>query len=264
RHRRIVDHLGHGVAAEAVALGRRAIGEHRQMTGRLLQARELELRVEAGPVAALRGERLRVAGCEILPNGGAGRGVLDDDKAPWLAQAYGRRETGKLDQRFQRAARQRIAPETPDIAAPDEKLAQARAECRIEAGRALRRAFDLWYRIRAHGRKPSRCCGRHPSQFAGVATLPQRPASRNAARSRCPEICAPKFRRCQGGGTAPAPPVSAPTGTIPCRPECRDRRRSKCHRAARPPSPTDAVSLRSTPCPPRPPYRGPRPARTPP
>src|SRR3984893_17944865 len=136
RHRRIVDHFRHGVAAEAVALRRRAVGKHRQMTGRLVQAGELELGVKAGAVAALRGERLRVAGCEILPDGGADRSVLDDDKTPWLAQAHGRRETGKLDQRFQRAARQRVAPETPDIAAPDEKLAQARAKRRIEAGRA--------------------------------------------------------------------------------------------------------------------------------
>src|ERR1700719_4911448 len=264
RHRRIVDHFRHGVAAEAVALGRRAIGEHRQVTGRLLQARELELRVEAGPIAALRGERLRVAGCEILPNGGAGRGVLDDDKAPWLAQAYGRRETGKLDQRFQRAARQRVAPETPDIAAPDEKLAQARAECRIEASRALRCAFDLRYRVGAHGRKPSRCCGSHPPQFAVVATLPHWPASRNAATSRCPEICVPKFRRGRGDGTARAPPAFAPTGTTPCHPGCRDRRRSKCRRAVRTPPPTDDASLRSTPCPPRPRRRWPRPARTPP
>src|SRR5580704_13333902 len=140
RHRRIVDHLRHGVAAEAVALGRRAIGEHRQVTGRLVQAGELELRIEAGAVAALRGERLRVAGCKIPPDGGADRAVLDDDEAPRLAQADGRREAGKLDQRFQGAVRQLIAPEAPDVAAPNEKLAQARAERRVEASRARRRA----------------------------------------------------------------------------------------------------------------------------
>src|SRR5580700_11662776 len=165
RHRRIVDHFRHGTAPEAVTLGRRAIGEHRQMTRRLIQAGELELRVKAGAIAALRGECLRVAGCEILPDGGAGRGVLDDDEAPWLAQAHGWRQAGKLDQRFQGAARQRIAPKAPDVAAPDEKLAQARAERRIEAGRSLRRTGTFDLRYRAHERKPSRCCGRHPSQF---------------------------------------------------------------------------------------------------
>src|SRR5580704_1826582 len=264
RHRRIVDHLRHGVAPKAMALRRRAIGEHRQMAGRFIQAGELELCVKAGAAAALRGERLRIAGCEILPNGGAGRGVLDDDEAPWLAQAHGWREAGKLDQRFQGAVRQRIAPEAPDIAAPDEKLAQARAERRIEAGRALRRAFDLRYRIRAHERKPSRCCGRHPSQFAVVATLPRWPASRNAATSRCPEICAPKFRRGRGDGTARAPPASAPIGTMPCRPECRGRHRSKWRRAVRTPATTGAASLRSTPYPPRPPRLWPVPGWKPP
>jgi hypothetical protein len=132
-HRRIVDHLRHGVAAETVALGRRAVGEHRQVTGRLVQAGKFELRIEAGAVAALRGERLRIAGREILPDGGAPFAVLDDDEAPRLAQADRWREAGKLDQCFQGAARQRVAAEAPDIAAPDQKLAQAGAERRIEA-----------------------------------------------------------------------------------------------------------------------------------
>src|SRR5580700_1467451 len=266
RHRRIVDHFRHGTAPEAVTLGRRPIGEHRQMTRRLVQAGELELRVEAGAIAALRGERLRVAGCKILPDGGAGHSIFDNDEAPWLAQAYGRREAGKLDQRFQGTARQRIAPETPDVATPDQKLAQARAKRRIEAGRALRRAgtFDLRYRIRAHERKPSRCCGRHPSQSAGVATLPHRPASQNAATSRCPKKCAPKFQRRRGDGTAHSPPAFVPTGTTPCRPGYRDRHRSKCHRAARLLPTIDAASVRSTPHPPRPPCRWSAPGRKPP
>src|SRR5580704_18759428 len=42
RHRRIVDHLRHGVTAEAMTLGRRAVGEYRQVTRRLVQAGELE------------------------------------------------------------------------------------------------------------------------------------------------------------------------------------------------------------------------------
>src|SRR5262249_13989489 len=42
RHRRILDHLRHGVTPEAVALRGRAIGEHRQMTWGVVQARELE------------------------------------------------------------------------------------------------------------------------------------------------------------------------------------------------------------------------------
>ena len=86
----------------------------------------------------LRGERLRIARREIFPDGGADRFVLDDDKAPRLAQAHRRREASELDQRFQSAVRQWIGPEAPNVAPPDQQIAQARAERvhRNSAGRS--------------------------------------------------------------------------------------------------------------------------------
>src|SRR5262249_56215520 len=81
-HRRILDHLRHGVTPEAVALRGRAVGEHRQMTRGVVQARELEPGVCGRALLILRREGRGVAAFEILPNGGAMGRAVDDHEPP--------------------------------------------------------------------------------------------------------------------------------------------------------------------------------------
>src|SRR5579862_1253745 len=114
------------MAAEPVTLSGGAIGEHGEVARRFVKPGKLELRIKAGARAALRRQRLAVAGRKILPDAGANGFVLDDHKTPWLAQPDRRREARKLDQRFQRAVRQWIGPEPAHVAPPDQKLTQAR------------------------------------------------------------------------------------------------------------------------------------------
>jgi len=122
------------VASDAVPLRSPAIGEDREVTGRLFQSGELKLRIAAGPLVALRLERGGVASREIPPDRGADRLVVDDDKTPGLAQSHRRGEACRLDEGFKRAARQWIAAEAPDIPAPDQKIAQAAAKSIVERG----------------------------------------------------------------------------------------------------------------------------------
>src|SRR5215831_2800925 len=132
RHRRILDHLGHGVTPEAVALRGRRIGEHRQMRWGVVQAGELEPGVRGGSLSILRRERRGVAAFEILPNGGAMGGIVDNDEPPRLTQPHRGGETRELDQALQGSTRQRIASKASNVPAPNEQVAQARAEGIIE------------------------------------------------------------------------------------------------------------------------------------
>ena len=124
--RRILDHFRHGVPAEAVTLRGRAVGEHRKMRRRFFQSGELEPRIEARAVARSARQALAALQTSKLSRIAArARVVLDDDETPRLAQSDRRRQARQLDERFQRASRQRIAAEAPDVAAPDQKIAQA-------------------------------------------------------------------------------------------------------------------------------------------
>src|SRR5438445_288930 len=88
RHRRILDHLRHGVTPETVALGGRRIGEHRQMRRGVVQAGELEAGIRGRSLLILRRQRLGVAALEILPAGGAIGGIVDNEEAPGLTQPH--------------------------------------------------------------------------------------------------------------------------------------------------------------------------------
>src|SRR6185437_352947 len=136
--RRILDHLRHRATPEAVALRGRGVGEYRKMAWRFGEAGELELRVETGAFVLLRGERCGIAGFEIALDRRATRRILDNDKAPRLAQAHRGSKTSKLDERLQRAAGQWIAAKAADIAAPEQKIAQPGPECGIKPGRLIR------------------------------------------------------------------------------------------------------------------------------
>ena len=76
-HRRILDHLRHGVTPETVALGGRRIGEHRQMRRGVVQAGELEAGIRGRSLLILRRQRRGVAALEILPDGGAMGGYCE-------------------------------------------------------------------------------------------------------------------------------------------------------------------------------------------
>src|SRR6516165_401285 len=137
-HRRILDHLRHGVTPEAVALRGRRIGEHRQMTRGVVQARELEPGIRGRALLTLRRERGGVAAFEILSNAEAMGGIVDNDEAPGLAQPHRGGKTRELDQALHCPRRQRLASKASDVAAPDEQVAQACAEGIIEIHRFAR------------------------------------------------------------------------------------------------------------------------------
>src|SRR5580658_4499381 len=72
-HCRIAADLRHRARAEAVALLRRLVAEHRDLDRRVAQACELELGVKLGPFAAIGAERLAIGGLEIGPDRGPAR-----------------------------------------------------------------------------------------------------------------------------------------------------------------------------------------------
>src|SRR5262249_34372254 len=183
RHRRILDHLRHGVTPEAVALRGRAIGEHRQMTWGVVQARELEPGVRGRALLILRREGRGVAAFEILPNGGAMGRVVDDDEPPGLAQPYRGGKTRDVYHALQCPRRQRVASKASNVPPPDEQVAQACAKGIVEIHwRAVSGALDLClhasspntvtkspWRVSSRG-SPPRAAGRrnHPPIFAAA------------------------------------------------------------------------------------------------
>ena len=86
-HRRILDHLGHRVTSEAMPLHGGAIGEYRELSGRVIQAGELEPGIGSCSVLTLRRQCVGVATLEIYPNGGATGRIIDDHETPGLAQS---------------------------------------------------------------------------------------------------------------------------------------------------------------------------------
>src|SRR5258706_7703692 len=78
-------------------------------------------------------KRVGVAGLEYVGAHRAQAGIASHEKPPWKTQPKERRETGDLEQPLQGSGRQRIGTKTPDIASPDQEIAQARTECVIES-----------------------------------------------------------------------------------------------------------------------------------
>src|SRR6266511_103571 len=132
-YRRILDHLRHGLTPQPMSLRGRTIGEHRQVTGRIVQPGKLESGIGGGSFGALRGQGVAVAAFEIFPNGCATAGIVDNHEAPGLTQADRRRQARQMDQALQCAGRQRIAPKASNIPPPHEQVAQPRAEAVVEA-----------------------------------------------------------------------------------------------------------------------------------
>src|SRR5262249_8878266 len=109
-----------------------AVGEHRQMTRSVVQARELEPGVCGCSFLILCREGRGVAAFEILPNGGAMGGVVDDDEPPRLAQPHRGGKTRAMNQALQCPRRQRVASKASNVPSPDEQVAQACAKGVIE------------------------------------------------------------------------------------------------------------------------------------
>ncbi len=81
-----------------MALLRVWVDEDREMAGGVVEPRELKPRVPVGARRRLCRERLRVAGGECCADLGATVGIVDRDEAPWLAEAYRRREVRQIEQ----------------------------------------------------------------------------------------------------------------------------------------------------------------------
>src|SRR6516162_1819265 len=172
RHRRVLDHLRHGVTPEAVALRRRRIGEHRQMRRGVVQAGEFEPGIRGRSLLTLRREGSGVAAFEILPNGGATGGIVDNDEPPGLTEPHRGGKTRELDQALQCPTRQRIAPKASNVPAPNEQVAQACAEGIIEIHwRADSGALNPRFHapsLNAVTKSPYRACPRQCTRRVGV------------------------------------------------------------------------------------------------
>ena len=120
-----------------MALPGHGIGKHRQLGWCLLQSGEFQPRIGRRSRRRLGCQRFGVAGGEDAPHFGAKRFVIDNDKSPRLAQSDRRSETGKLNEGFEGAGRQRLVAETTDVAAPDQKIAQPHSESFIEGYRVI-------------------------------------------------------------------------------------------------------------------------------
>ena len=106
---------------EAVPLRSGAIGEDGEVTGGLVEPGELQLHILRHTFWSLSGERGGVGGGEIPPYRSAAYGIVDDDKAPRLAEPDRGCQGGERDQPLDRARRQRIPAKPPHVAPPDQQ-----------------------------------------------------------------------------------------------------------------------------------------------
>ena len=191
RYRGIVDHFRHGAAPEAMALRRRSIGKHRKVAWRLFQTGKLQSRVETGTFVILRSQCLGIAAFKIAPDGSAPRCIVDNHEAPRLAQAHRRSKTRQIDKGFDCAVGQRIATKAPNVAPPQQKLAQLRGESSVESdGCFYRHAGASIYSTPASRKEAiARSSRRHCRSFAGK---PKRSHCEWSAKARTQMPAPPK------------------------------------------------------------------------
>ena len=131
-------------AAEPVALLGRPVGEDRELAGRVVEPRKLQPGVERGLVIGLAGEApAALHRSNEARTAQSGRAVADVDEAPGLAEADRGRQARDADEALQRPLRQRVEPETPHVATPDEQVQQFGAE------RLAERYVGSWMRRRS-------------------------------------------------------------------------------------------------------------------
>jgi len=82
-----------------------AIGKHREVRWSFLESGEFKLRVKGRSRRRLGRQCLGIAACKHLPDLGANRLVVDNDKPPRLAQPNRRSEARKLNEVFERTGR---------------------------------------------------------------------------------------------------------------------------------------------------------------
>ena len=119
---RIIERLGHGLAAKTMACFGRMVAEDRKMDGRFPQSCEFEAGIKGSALAFVRFERRRVAGMKTVDHGIARRLRFDADKTPGLAVADRGRKGSGANKTFDKRGWQAIGLETPDIAPPGKKL----------------------------------------------------------------------------------------------------------------------------------------------
>src|SRR5260370_29104719 len=101
----------------------------------VVQAGKLEPGIRGRALLILRRQRGGVAALEILADGGAMGGIVDNDEAPGLTQPHRGGKTRELDQTLQCPRRQRVASKASNVPAPDKEVAQTRAESLLEIPR---------------------------------------------------------------------------------------------------------------------------------
>ena len=134
-HGGIAQGFRHALAAEAMALGRAFVAEHRQMARRFLEAGELEAGIELRALALIAGEGAGIRGVEVGDDRGAIAGIVDADEAPGLRVADRGREAGEVQQLLDQRLGDRIGAETPHVAPPAQQLLQVIAEAVVELRR---------------------------------------------------------------------------------------------------------------------------------
>src|SRR5260221_6004794 len=98
----------------------------------VVQAGKLEPGIRGRALLILRRQRGGVAALEILADGGAMGGIVDNDEAPGLTQPHRGSKTRELDQTLQCPRRQRVASKASNVPTPDKEVAQTRAEGLVE------------------------------------------------------------------------------------------------------------------------------------
>src|SRR5258708_2923490 len=102
------------------------------MQRRLVEPGELQPGIKRRSAVAVFRQRLGIAGSEILAHRAAPLGIVDNDKAPWLAQTDRRREAGEIVWALEGAIGGTLGAKAPDVAPPDQQFAQSVAKRRIE------------------------------------------------------------------------------------------------------------------------------------
>jgi hypothetical protein len=86
-----------------MSLGRVPIGKNGEMARCVIEPGKLQPSVFRGTFRFLSRKRLCVTGLEITPDCGTPQRIINEDKAPRLAQPHRWRETGEFEQLLDRA-----------------------------------------------------------------------------------------------------------------------------------------------------------------
>ena len=121
---RIVEHFGHGLAAEAVAFGGGVVGEDGKMYGRVVKPCEFQGHVVDLFGTFVFGRGFGVLGLEVGDHPRAQIGAFDVQNTPRAGVADGGGEVHDVAEAAQDFGRNRVGFEVPYIAPPRENVMQ--------------------------------------------------------------------------------------------------------------------------------------------